>query len=109
MEEKALAAGGSAEAEPVGRARGPRTNCVAHCVTCGAHFASDTAFFAHRRGEPDSRYCDTEATNRDGEHLLVVKSERGSCSLQDPPIVGSATVYAVRDWWKAASTFGTAA
>ena len=34
-----------------------RTTCTSHCARCGRHFAGDTAFDMHRRGEPDARHC----------------------------------------------------
>lgn len=55
----------------------------------------------------DARVCDVDA-EADGQPLLVPKTERGRCELQFPPRAG-VTVWATRDWWKAAQSFGQAA
>jgi hypothetical protein len=91
-----------------GHHTGPRTRCTNHCVACGSHFTSTAAFDAHCRGshQDGSRYCDIEVTNEKGEALIVPKTENGSCDLKDgEPMESGATVYATRDWWKAAGSF----
>lgn len=87
---------------------GPRTSCTHHCCACQGHFTSLAAFDAHRVGPPDDRRCDVDVEDREGRALLVPKTENGTCLLQRPGQVG-VVVWAGRDWWKAAQTFGRAA
>jgi hypothetical protein len=56
-----------------------RQTCTAHCAGCNEHFHGLTAFDAHRRGDPDNRYCAApeEATNKDGRLLLQAWTETG--------------------------------
>lgn len=98
-----------AQSRNVGARRGPRTSCTHHCPACSSHFTSQAAFDAHRRGKPGARYCDTDAVNEDGEALLVIKSENGSCDLQRPPCVSGCVIWSTPNWWKAAQSFGRAA
>lgn len=62
-----------------------------------------SAFDAHRVGPPSARRCDIDAADKKGL-LLVPKTERGVCKLGPTEQVG-VTVYAHRDWWKAAQGF----
>lgn len=88
---------------------GPRTACTHHCCgECDGCFSSLGAFESHRRGKPGARYCDVDVTDDQDRPLLVPKTERGTCNLSVPPRVG-VTVWAVRDWWKAAQSFRGAA
>jgi hypothetical protein len=87
---------------------GPRTACTNHCATCGGHFSSLSAFDAHRRGnhQDGTRHCDVDATNEQGEPLIVPKTENGSCDLKNgEPLESGATIYALRDWWKTGQAF----
>lgn len=59
------------------------STCRYHCVPCGQHFASLSAFDAHRSGPYDDRECllPDEAFGSKGQRLLTTKPERGECRM----------------------------
>ena len=54
-----------------------RTTCTSHCEACGRHFAGDTAFDLHRRGEPDHRHCVSPLD----EPRLTIAAEDAYCAI----------------------------
>jgi hypothetical protein len=72
-----------------------RTTCTAHCAACGRHFAGDTAFDMHRRGDPDRRYCVSPLD----EPRLTVATEVAYCAINgehddgEPTTLDPVTVY----------------
>ena len=72
-----------------------RTTCTAHCAACGRHFAGDTAFDMHRRGEPDARHCVSPLD----EPRLTEATTAGYCAISgehddgEPITLDPITVY----------------
>ena len=55
-----------------------RTTCTSHCAACGRHFAGDTAFDMHRRGDQSTgRYCVSPLD----EARLTTAAEDGYCAI----------------------------
>jgi hypothetical protein len=60
-----------------------RSRCKTHCPTCHAHFSSNAAFDAHRKGPIGARYCAEPAdlTSRAGVPVFGVKDLAGVCEI----------------------------
>ncbi len=54
-----------------------KKTCVWHCGGCQSHFHSIAAFDSHRIG----MVCSLENVNKNGQPLLQVYTETGSCDL----------------------------
>lgn len=60
-------------------------SCKSHCRGCGRHFASDAAFYRHRRGPVGDRRCADPADDAE------LESFTGDCRIDTPgnPYQGS--------------------
>ena len=73
-----------------------RTTCTSHCAACGRHFAGDTAFDMHRRGDPATgRHCVSPLD----EPRLTTAADDGYCAISGehddgvPLVLDPITVY----------------
>lgn len=72
-----------------------RTACVAHCAGCNSHFSGVAAFDAHRKGDPDERYC----VDPMDDPRFALKTEAGTCDLRFGPTRLGVRVWQLASAW----------